>query len=75
MKQFTMPIIFWLLTIEDEKIRKAAIRNAEFFSWDVDYIADEVASLSEAIFEAFTWELTPEKHNYWFDLYHQWKKL
>lgn len=47
MKPFTMPIIFWLMTIEDKKIREAYIKTCN----DFDIVDDEVSIESMAILE------------------------
>lgn len=65
MKQFTMPIIFWLMTIEDKKIREAAIRNLKKCSLGMLY--DEVGSLSSAILDGFSWERSNEGFKYWYN--------
>lgn len=64
MKQFTMPIIFWLMTIEDKKIREAAIRNCDYLCNDDRYIV-EVGSFRDALAGAFLWKYTPEGHDSW----------
>lgn len=64
-----MPIIFWLMTIEDKKIREAAIRNAKLYPIPFIRVDVEFESLSDAIWYAFIWKETPEGHDYWESYY------
>ena len=58
------------MTIEDKKIREAAIRNASNHSFTFYDIYLEYDRLSEAIWYAFKWSSTKEGYSYWEDYYH-----
>lgn len=67
MKPFTMPIIFWLMTIENDKIREQALSNLD------PKMADELTiSLRMSLVCGFTWKESPQGHQYWEDI---WRNL
>lgn len=63
MKPFTMPIIFWLMTIEDKKIREAAIRDAR--KHPLEPIYTEVDSLRLAMINGFSFTRSPKGFRFW----------
>lgn len=67
MKQFTMPIIFWLMTIEDKKIREAAIRNCKNYPFLHTKEYFEVGSLFDAMSSGFSWHSSTEGYKYWYN--------
>ena len=52
----------WFDTIKDPNIRDKAITNTN--PWDLE---TERCSLLDSLSDAFLWEHTPEKHQYWSD--------
>lgn len=67
MKQFEMPIIFWLMTIEDDKIRGQALENL-----NPHEAAELTISSRWALVSGFTWAESPQGHQYWEDI---WRNL
>lgn len=61
-----MPIIFWLMTIEDKKIREAAIRNVKNYTmYSPEY---ECTGLLDALWLGFGWAGTKEGLDFWCDV-------
>lgn len=68
-KLYFMPIVFWLMTIEDEQLREKALQNCEGDLICYPNPDFETYSLSGALVSAFSWYYSPEGKELWNNYY------